>query len=106
MNLSLPRIADFTIAVGDCDPRARAGYSIDSRSGTKRRTVFCSEGQRLDGHDFQQVEQRRIGAIVRKDQLTRDPRLACWPLTTHSPPSKPSPQPYESAGQTAIGITG
>ena len=76
MNLSLSRIVDFTAAAGDYDPRALAqGYSIDSRTVQSGELFFAVKGERLDGHDF--VEQAfckgAIGAIVRKDQLTRYP---------------------------------
>src|SRR6266850_2883282 len=73
MNLSLSRIADFTAAAGDYDPRALAqGYSIDSRTVQSGDLFFAVKGDRLDGHDFveQALGKGAIGAIVRKDQLT------------------------------------
>ena len=76
MNLSLSRIADFTAAGGDYDPRALAqGYSIDSRTVQSGELFFAVKGERLDGHDFveQAFSKGAIGAIVRKDQLTRYP---------------------------------
>ena len=76
MNLSLSRIADFTAAGGDYDPRALAqGYSIDSRTVQSGELFFAVKGERLDGHDFvqQALSKGAIGAIVRKDQLTRYP---------------------------------
>jgi UDP-N-acetylmuramoyl-tripeptide--D-alanyl-D-alanine ligase len=76
VNLSLSRIADFTAAVGDYDPRALAqGYSIDSRTVQSGELFFAVKGERLDGHDFveQALNKGAIGAIVRKDQLARYP---------------------------------
>ncbi len=76
MNLSLSRIADFTAAGGDYDPRALAqGYSIDSRTVQSGELFFAVKGERLDGHDFveQALANGAVGAIVRKDQLTRYP---------------------------------
>ncbi len=76
MNLSLSRIADFTAAAGDYDPRALAqGYSIDSRTVQSGELFFAVKGERLDGHDFveQALANGAVGAIVRKDQLTRYP---------------------------------
>jgi len=76
VNLSLSRIADFTAAAGDYDPRALAqGYSIDSRTVQSGELFFAVKGERLDGHDFveQALSNGAIGAIVRKDQLTRYP---------------------------------
>ncbi len=76
MNLSLSRIADFTAAAGDYDPRALAqGYSIDSRTVQSGELFFAVKGERLDGHDFveQALNKGAIGAIVRKDQLARYP---------------------------------
>jgi UDP-N-acetylmuramoyl-tripeptide--D-alanyl-D-alanine ligase len=76
VNLSLSRIADFTAAAGDYDPRALAqGYSIDSRTVQSGELFFAVKGERLDGHDFvqQALSKGAIGAIVRKDQLTRYP---------------------------------
>lgn len=76
MNLSLSRIADFVAAAGEYDPRALAqGYSIDSRIVQGGDLFFAVKGERLDGHDFveQALANGAIGAIVRKDQLTRYP---------------------------------
>ncbi len=111
MNLSVSRIAEFVGAVGDYDPRALAqGYSIDSRTVQSGELFFAVKGDRLDGHDF--VEQAwskgAIGAIVRKDQLTRysakigllavdDTLVALQTLATAV---------RKLWGKTAIGITG
>jgi UDP-N-acetylmuramoyl-tripeptide--D-alanyl-D-alanine ligase len=76
MIMSLSRIADFTAAAGDYDPRALAqGYSIDSRTVQSGELFFAVQGDRLDGHDFveQALSKGAIGAIVRKDQLTHFP---------------------------------
>jgi len=76
MIMSLSRIADFTAAAGDYDPRALAqGYSIDSRTVQTGELFFAVKGERLDGHDFveQALSKGAIGAIVRKDQLTHFP---------------------------------
>jgi len=111
MNLSVSRIAEFVGAVGDYDPRALAqGYSIDSRTVQSGELFFAVKGDHLDGHDF--VEQAwskgAIGAIVRKDQLTRysakigllavdDTLVALQTLATAV---------RKLWGKTAIGITG
>ena len=111
MNLSLSRIAEFVGAVGDYDPRALAqGYSIDSRTVQSGDLFFAVKGERLDGHDFveQALSKGAIGAIVRKDQLTRYPAktgllvvddtlLALQTLATAV---------RKLWGKTAIGITG
>jgi UDP-N-acetylmuramoyl-tripeptide--D-alanyl-D-alanine ligase len=111
MNLSLSRIADFTAAAGDYDPRALAqGYSIDSRTVQSGELFFAVKGDRLDGHDFveQALSKGAIGAIVRKDQLTRyaaktgllavdDTLVALQTLATAV---------RKLWGKTAIGITG
>src|SRR5256885_12751814 len=76
MKLPLSRIAEFTVAAGEYDPRALAqGYSIDSRTVQSGELFFAVKGERLDGHDFvqQALSKGAIGAIVRKDQLTRYP---------------------------------
>src|SRR5712671_6714575 len=76
MKLPLSRIAEFTCATGDYDPRAVAqGYSIDSRTVQSGDLFFAVKGERLDGHDYveQALSKGAIGAIVRKDQLTRYP---------------------------------
>ncbi len=74
MKLSLSRIAEFTAATGEYDPRALAqGYSIDSRTVQSGDLFFAVKGERLDGHDFveQALSKGAVGAIVRKDQLSR-----------------------------------
>jgi len=79
MKLPLSRIAEFTCATGDYDPRAVAqGYSIDSRTVQSGDLFFAVKGERLDGHDYveQALSKGAIGAIVRKDQLARYPAKA------------------------------
>lgn len=79
MKLSLSRIAEFTAATGDYDPRALAqGYSIDSRTVQSGELFFAVKGERLDGHDFveQALKKGAIAAIVRGDQLARYPSKA------------------------------
>src|SRR6266576_2769904 len=74
MNLSLARIAGFIAATGEYDERALArGYSIDSRTVQNGDLFFAVKGERLDGHDFveQALSKGAVGAIVRKDQLSR-----------------------------------
>jgi len=111
MNLSLSRIAEFTAANGEYDPRALAqGYSIDSRTVQSGNLFFAVKGERLDGHDF--VEEAfgkgAIAAVVRKDQLARypgktsllavdDTLVALQTLATAV---------RKLWGKTAIGITG
>ncbi|HEY1401984.1 MAG TPA: UDP-N-acetylmuramoyl-tripeptide--D-alanyl-D-alanine ligase [Terriglobales bacterium] len=109
--MSLSRIADFTAAAGDYDPRALAqGYSIDSRTVQSGELFFAVQGDRLDGHDFveQALSKGAIGAIVRKDQLTHFPTktgllavddtlVALQTLATAV---------RKLWGKTAIGITG
>ncbi len=76
MKLSLSRIAEFTAAAGEYDPRALAqGYSIDSRTVQSGELFLAVKGERLDGHDFveQALSKGAVAAIVRKDQLTRYP---------------------------------
>src|SRR5882724_9959229 len=111
MNLSLSRIGDFTAAAGDYDPRALAqGYSIDSRTVQSGELFFAVKGERLDGHDFveQAFSKGAVGAIVRKDQLSRyasrsgllavdDTLVALQTLATAV---------RKLWGKTAIGITG
>ncbi len=111
MIMSLSRIADFTAAAGDYDPRALAqGYSIDSRTVQSGELFFAVQGDRLDGHDFveQALSKGAIGAIVRKDQLTHFPTktgllavddtlVALQTLATAV---------RKLWGKTAIGITG
>ncbi len=79
MKLPLSRIAEFTSATGDYDPRAVAqGYSIDSRTVQSGDLFFAVKGERLDGHDYveQALSKGAIGALVRKDQLARYPAKA------------------------------
>ncbi|MBI1740113.1 MAG: UDP-N-acetylmuramoyl-tripeptide--D-alanyl-D-alanine ligase [Acidobacteriales bacterium] len=74
MKLSLSRIAEFTAATGDYDPRALAqGYSIDSRTIQSGDLFFAVKGERLDGHDFveQALSKGALAAVVRNDQLAR-----------------------------------
>jgi UDP-N-acetylmuramoyl-tripeptide--D-alanyl-D-alanine ligase len=76
MKLPLSRIAEFTAAAGDYDPRALAQeYSIDSRTIQSGDVFFAVKGERFDGHDFveQSMSKGAIAAIVRKDQLARYP---------------------------------
>ncbi len=111
MNLSLSRIAEFTTAIGEYDPRALAqGYSIDSRTVQSGELFFAVKGERLDGHDFVEhaLSKGAISAIVRKDQLNRYPAktgllavddtlVALQTLATAV---------RKLWGKTAIGITG
>jgi UDP-N-acetylmuramoyl-tripeptide--D-alanyl-D-alanine ligase len=111
VNLSLSRIAEFTAAAGDYDPRALAqGYSIDSRTVQSGELFFAVKGERLDGHDFveQALAKGAVGSVVRKDQLTRYPAktgllavddtlVALQTLATAV---------RKLWGKTAIGITG
>ncbi len=111
MNLSLARIAEFTTAAGDFDPRALAqGYSIDSRTVQSGNLFFAVKGERLDGHDYveQALSTGAIAAIVRRDHLPRYPAksnllavddtlVALQTLATAV---------RKSWGKTAIGITG
>ena len=111
MNLSLSRIADFTAATGDYDPRGLArGYSIDSRTVQSGDLFFAVKGERLDGHDFveQAFSKGAVGAIVRKDQANRystkngllavdETLIALQTLATAV---------RKLWGKTAIGITG
>jgi UDP-N-acetylmuramoyl-tripeptide--D-alanyl-D-alanine ligase len=74
MKLSLSRIAEFTYASGEYDPREIAqGYSIDSRTVQPGDLFFAVKGERLDGHDYveQALSKGAIAAVVRKDQLQR-----------------------------------
>jgi UDP-N-acetylmuramoyl-tripeptide--D-alanyl-D-alanine ligase len=74
MRLSLSRIAEFTAAAGDYDPRALAqGYSIDSRTIQSGELFLAVKGERLDGHDFveQALSKGALAAVVRNDQLAR-----------------------------------
>src|SRR3979490_1260363 len=111
MKLPLSRIAEFTAATGEYDPRALAqGYSIDSRTVQSGDLFFAVKGERLDGHDFveQALSKGAVGAIVRKDQLFRYPAktgllavddtlVALQTLATAV---------RKLWGKTAIGITG
>lgn len=111
MNLSLSRVAEFTAAAGEVDPRALAqGYSIDSRTVQSGNVFFAVKGERLDGHDYveQALSRGAIAAVVRKDQLHRyssptnllavgDTLVALQTLATAV---------RKLWGKTAIGITG
>ena len=111
MNLSLSRVAEFTAAAGEFDPRALAqGYSIDSRTVQGGNLFFAVKGERLDGHDYveQALSRGAIAAVVRKDRLARystptnllavdDTLVALQTLATAV---------RKLWGKTAIGITG
>ncbi|MFY9560672.1 MAG: UDP-N-acetylmuramoyl-tripeptide--D-alanyl-D-alanine ligase [Terriglobales bacterium] len=111
MKLSLSRIAEFTAATGEYDPRALAqGYSIDSRTIQPSDLFFAVKGERLDGHDYveQALSKGAIAAVARKDQLARyspkagllavdDTLVALQTLATAV---------RKLWGKTAIGITG
>src|ERR1700682_490004 len=86
------------------------GYSIDSRTIQPGELFFAVKGERLDGHDFveQALSRGAIGAVVRKDQLSRyskpaallavdDTLVALQTLATAV---------RKKWGKTAIGITG
>jgi UDP-N-acetylmuramoyl-tripeptide--D-alanyl-D-alanine ligase len=111
MNLSLSRIAEFTAAAGEYDPRALAqGYSIDSRTIQSGNLFFAVKGERLDGHDFveQALSQGAVAAVVRKDQLPRYPSKASLMAVDDTLVAL---QTLATAvrklwGKTAIGITG
>jgi UDP-N-acetylmuramoyl-tripeptide--D-alanyl-D-alanine ligase len=79
MKLSLSRIAEFTAATGEYDPRALAqGYSIDSRTVQSGDLFFAVKGERFDGHDFVEaaLSKGAAAAIVRKEQVARYPSNA------------------------------
>jgi UDP-N-acetylmuramoyl-tripeptide--D-alanyl-D-alanine ligase len=121
MKLLLSRIAEFVAAAGEApagepatgqyDGRALAqGYSIDSRTVQPGELFFAVKGERLDGHDFveQALSRGAIGAVVRKDQLSRyskpagllavdDTLVALQTLATAV---------RKIWGKTAIGVTG
>lgn len=111
MNLSLSRIAEFIGASGEYDPRALAqGYSIDSRTVPSGALFFAVKGERLDGHDYveQALTKGAVGAIVRRDQLTRYPATAGLLAVDDTLVAL---QTLATAmrklwGKTAIGITG
>ena len=111
MNLSLSRIAEFTAAAGEYDPRVLAqGYSIDSRTVQSGELFFAVKGERLDGHDFveQALSKGAIAAIVRKDQRSRYPAKAALLAVDDTLIAL---QTLATAvrklwGKTAIGITG
>src|ERR1700675_2073944 len=116
MKLTLSRIAEFIAAAGEAatgkyDGHAMAqGYSIDSRTVRPGELFFAVKGERLDGHDFveQALSRGAIGAVVRKDQLSRysnpagllavdDTLVALQTLATAV---------RKIWGKTAIGVTG
>jgi UDP-N-acetylmuramoyl-tripeptide--D-alanyl-D-alanine ligase len=116
MKLLLSRIAEFIAAAGEAatgqyDGRATArGYSIDSRTVQPGELFFAVKGEHLDGHDFveQALSRGAIGAVVRKDQLSRyskpagllavdDTLVALQTLATAV---------RKIWGKTAIGVTG
>jgi UDP-N-acetylmuramoyl-tripeptide--D-alanyl-D-alanine ligase len=116
MKLLLSRIAEFIAAAGEAatskyDGHAMAqGYSIDSRTVQAGELFFAVKGERLDGHDFveQALSRGAIGAVVRKDQLSRysnragllavdDTLAALQTLATAV---------RKMWGKTAIGVTG
>ena len=116
MKLTLSRIAEFIAAAGEAatgkyDGHATAqGYSIDSRTVRPGELFFAVKGERLDGHDFveQALSRGAIGAVVRKDQLSRysnpagllavdDTLVALQTLATAV---------RKIWGKTAIGVTG
>ncbi len=111
MKLPLSRIAEFTAATGEYDPRSLAqGYSIDSRTVQSGDLFFAVKGERLDGHDYveQAISKGAVAAIVRKDQLPRYPAKtgllavddALVALQTLATAVR------KLWGKTAIGITG
>jgi UDP-N-acetylmuramoyl-tripeptide--D-alanyl-D-alanine ligase len=76
MKLPLTRVAEFLGASGTFDHQAVAlAYSIDSRNIQPGDLFFAVKGERLDGHDFvpEALAKGAVGAVVRKDQLTRYP---------------------------------
>ena len=126
MKLLLSRIVEFIAAAGEAAtgqaPRGEAptskydghamaqGYSIDSRTVQPGELFFAVKGERLDGHDFveQALSRGAIGAVVRKDQLSRysnpagllavdDTLVALQTLATAV---------RKKWGKTAIGVTG
>ncbi len=111
MNLSLSRIAEFTAATGEYDPRALAqGYSIDSRTVQSGELFFAVKGERLDGHDFveQALTKGAIAAIVLKDQLSRYPAQTALLAVddTLTALQTLATAVRKMWGKTAIGITG
>ncbi|HZQ22879.1 MAG TPA: UDP-N-acetylmuramoyl-tripeptide--D-alanyl-D-alanine ligase [Terriglobales bacterium] len=63
---------------GEFDRNAVAeGYSIDTRTLLPGELFFAVKGERLDGHDFvaQALQNQAIAAVVRRDQVSRFPRL-------------------------------
>src|SRR6202171_493817 len=111
MKLLLSRIAPILPAGNQSDYSTVAlGYSIDSRTIQPGELFFAVKGERLDGHDFveQALSRGAIGAVVRKDQLSRyskpaallavdDTLVALQTLATAV---------RKKWGKTAIGITG
>src|SRR5713101_9234382 len=74
MNLTLSKIAAFVSATSRAPSEdVVQGYSIDSRTVGPGQLFFAVKGERLDGHDFveQALEKGAVGAVVRKDQLSR-----------------------------------
>src|SRR6266576_6639275 len=111
MNLSLARIAGFIAATGEYDERALArGYSIDSRTVQNGDLFFAVKGDRLNGHDFveQALSKGAVGAIVRKDQLSRYSEKASLLAVadTLSALQSLATAVRKLWGKTAIGITG
>jgi len=79
MKLPLTKVADFISATSTAPPEEVVlGYSIDSRTVGSGQLFFAVKGERLDGHDFveQALEKGAVGAVVRKDQLSRYPKQA------------------------------
>src|SRR5438093_7549935 len=111
MKLPLSRIAEFVSASGSYDGNVIAQrYSIDSRTIQPGDLFFAVKGERLDGHDFveQALSKGAVGAIVRKDQLSRySAKTKLLPVAdTLSALQSLATAVRKLWGKTAIGITG
>jgi UDP-N-acetylmuramoyl-tripeptide--D-alanyl-D-alanine ligase len=74
MKLPLSQVAEFLSATGEFDHQAiTQAYSIDSRTIRSGELFFAVKGEKMDGHDYvqQALEKGAVGAVVRKDQLSR-----------------------------------
>src|SRR3989475_8510560 len=111
MKLPLSRIAEFVSASGSYDGNVIAQrYSIDSRTIQPGDLFFAVKGERLDGHDFvqQALSKGAIGAIVRKDQLTRYPAKTGLLAVEHTlvPLQTLATAVRKLWGKTTIAVTG
>src|SRR5712691_3112062 len=111
MKFSLERVAEFTFASGEFNPRAVAkGYSIDSRTVRPGEVFFAVKGERLDGHDYVEAALKRgaVAAVVARDRAASHPTKAPLLLVddTLVALQKLASSVRRTWGKAVIGVTG